>query len=112
MSLQLPQVVLLKLLARFFVALAARSPSLEERKRIETLARVLRTAASATKDGNEAVSLFYRAARVLAAGEIPGVVVPPALLERAEKELEKYTHDHVDQIDKALARKEQELLEV
>jgi ribosome recycling factor len=33
-------------------------------------------------------------------------------LERAEKELEKITHDHVDAIDKALGRKEQELLEV
>lgn len=33
-------------------------------------------------------------------------------LERAEKELEKVTHDHVDTIDKAFARKEQELLEV
>ena len=33
-------------------------------------------------------------------------------LDRAEKELEKLTHDHVDLIDKALARKEQELLEV
>jgi ribosome recycling factor len=33
-------------------------------------------------------------------------------LERAEKELEKVTHDHVETIDKAFARKEQELLEV
>ena len=33
-------------------------------------------------------------------------------LVRAEKELEKFTHDHIDQIDKAVARKEQELLEV
>lgn len=33
-------------------------------------------------------------------------------LERAEKELDKYTQDHIDQIDKAFARKEQELLEV
>jgi ribosome recycling factor len=33
-------------------------------------------------------------------------------LERAEKELEKITHDHVDHIDKALGRKEHELLEV
>jgi len=33
-------------------------------------------------------------------------------LERAEKELEKITHDHVEAIDKALARKEHELLEV
>lgn len=33
-------------------------------------------------------------------------------LERAEKELDKYTQDHIEQIDKAFARKEQELLEV
>jgi ribosome recycling factor len=33
-------------------------------------------------------------------------------LERAEKELEKVTHEHVELIDKALSRKEQELLEV
>lgn len=33
-------------------------------------------------------------------------------LERAEKELEKVTHDHVERIDTALGRKEDELLEV
>jgi ribosome recycling factor len=33
-------------------------------------------------------------------------------LERAEKELEKLTHEYVAEIDKMLARKEQELLEV
>jgi ribosome recycling factor len=33
-------------------------------------------------------------------------------LERAEKELEKITHDHIDEIDKAFARKEHELLDV
>ena len=33
-------------------------------------------------------------------------------LERAEKELEKMTHENVEQIDKAFNRKEQELLEV
>ena len=33
-------------------------------------------------------------------------------LERAEKELEKITHDHVESIDAALGRKEAELLEV
>jgi ribosome recycling factor len=33
-------------------------------------------------------------------------------LERAEKELDKITHEHVDHIDKGLARKEHELLEV
>jgi ribosome recycling factor len=33
-------------------------------------------------------------------------------LERAEKELEKVTHEHVAEIDRMLARKEQELLDV
>jgi len=33
-------------------------------------------------------------------------------LERAEKEMEKITHDHVEMIDRAVGRKEQELLEV
>ena len=33
-------------------------------------------------------------------------------LERAEKELEKVTHEHVEHIDAAVGRKEQELLEV
>jgi len=33
-------------------------------------------------------------------------------LERAEKELDKFTQDHIEQIDKGFARKEQELLEV
>jgi ribosome recycling factor len=33
-------------------------------------------------------------------------------LERAEKELEKITHEHVEHIDKVLGRKEHELLEV
>ena len=33
-------------------------------------------------------------------------------LDRAEKELEKITHEYVAEIDKMLARKEQELLEV
>ena len=33
-------------------------------------------------------------------------------LERAEKDLEKVTHDHVEHIDAAVGRKEQELLEV
>jgi len=33
-------------------------------------------------------------------------------LDRAEKDLEKVTHEHVEHIDAALGRKEQELLEV
>ena len=33
-------------------------------------------------------------------------------LERAEKDLDKFTQEHIEQIDKAFSRKEQELLEV
>jgi ribosome recycling factor len=33
-------------------------------------------------------------------------------LERAERELEKITHDHIEEIDRALTKKEHELLEV
>lgn len=33
-------------------------------------------------------------------------------LERAEKDLDKFTQEHIEHIDKAFARKEQELLEV
>ncbi len=33
-------------------------------------------------------------------------------LDRAERELEKITHDHIEEIDRALAKKEHELLEV
>jgi len=33
-------------------------------------------------------------------------------LDRAEKDLEKITHDHVAEIDRMLQHKEQELLEV
>ncbi len=33
-------------------------------------------------------------------------------LDRAEKEIERITHEHVEMIDKAFGRKEQELLEV
>ena len=33
-------------------------------------------------------------------------------LERAEKDMDRITHEHVELIDKAFSRKEQELLEV
>ena len=38
--------------------------------------------------------------------------VPEDDITRAEKDLDKITHEHVDEIDKALARKEHELLDV
>ena len=41
-------------------------------------------------------------------GEKPKIMTP----EKAEKELEKITHEHVEHVDSALGNKEQELLEV
>ena len=47
----------------------------------------------------------------LEAAEKAGVISADEL-ERAEKEIEKITHEHVDLIDRAFGRKEHELLEV
>jgi ribosome recycling factor len=65
-----------------------------------------------SEDGRVAVRNIRRDARKhLEAAEKAGAISADEL-ERAEKDLEKITHDHVDHIDKALGRKEQELLEV
>jgi len=65
-----------------------------------------------SEDGRVAVRNIRRDARKhLEAAEKAGEISADEL-ERAEKELEKITHDHVEHIDKALGRKEQELLEV
>ena len=50
-------------------------------------------------------------AAVKTAAEIAGEISADEL-ERAEKELDKMTQEHVEQVDKAFTRKEQELLEV
>ena len=64
------------------------------------------------EDGRIAVRNVRRDARkAMEAAEKDGVISADEL-ERAEKELEKVTHEHVDRIDKALGRKEHELLEV
>ncbi len=64
------------------------------------------------EDGRVAVRNIRRDARKhLEAAEKAGDISADEL-ERAEKELDKITHDHVEHIDKALGRKEQELLEV
>lgn len=64
------------------------------------------------EDGRVAVRNIRRDARKhLEASEKAGEISADQL-ERAEKELEKITHDHVELIDKAFGRKEQELLEV
>ncbi|MET0577039.1 MAG: ribosome recycling factor [Ilumatobacteraceae bacterium] len=64
------------------------------------------------EDGRVAVRNLRRDARKhLEASERTGDISADEL-ERAEKELEKITHDHVEAIDAALGRKETELLEV
>ena len=64
------------------------------------------------EDGRIAVRNVRRDARkAMEAAEKVGVISADDL-ERAEKELEKITHEHVDRIDGALGRKEHELLEV
>ncbi len=65
-----------------------------------------------TEDGRIALRNIRRDARKhLEAAEKAGDISADEL-ERAEKELEKITHEHVDHIDKAFGRKEHELLEV
>ncbi len=83
-------------------------PPLTEERRKEYVKVVKHMA----EDGRVAVRNIRRDARKhLEAAEKAGEISADDL-ERAEKELERITHDHVDHIDKALGRKEQELLEV
>jgi ribosome recycling factor len=83
-------------------------PPLTEERRKEYVKVVKHMA----EDGRVAVRNIRRDARKhLEAAEKAGEISADEL-ERAEKELEKITHDHVEHIDKALGRKEQELLEV
>jgi ribosome recycling factor len=83
-------------------------PQLTSERRKE-LVKVVRHKA---EDGRVAIRNVRRAARHhLEALEHDGDVSSDEL-DRAEKELEKLTHDHVAEIDRMLARKEQELLEV
>jgi ribosome recycling factor len=83
-------------------------PQLTSERRKE-LVKVVRHKA---EDGRVAIRNVRRAARHdLEALEHDGDISSDEL-DRAEKELEKLTHDHVAEIDRMLARKEQELLEV
>ena len=71
----------------------------------------VKVAKAKAEDGRIAVRNVRRAARHdLEALEKDGDISSDEL-ERAEKELEKVTHDHVAEIDKMLHHKEQELLE-
>jgi ribosome recycling factor len=83
-------------------------PQLTEDRRREYVKVVKHMA----EDGRIAVRSVRRDARKsMETAEKAGEISADEL-ERAEKELEKVTHEHVEHIDAALGRKEQELLEV
>ena len=83
-------------------------PQLTEERRREYVKVVKHMA----EDGRIAVRNARRDARkAMEHAEKEGEISADEL-ERAEKELEKVTHDHVEHIDAALGRKEHELLEV
>lgn len=83
-------------------------PQLTEERRREYV-KVVKNMA---EDGRIAVRAARRDARkTLETAEKDGDISADEL-ERAEKELERVTHDHVERIDGALGNKEQELLEV
>lgn len=82
-------------------------PLTEERRR-----EYVKVVKNMAEDGRIAVRNIRRDARKhLEAAEKEGEISQDDL-DRAEKELEKVTHDHVERIDKAFSRKEEELLEV
>ena len=83
-------------------------PSLNEERRKELVKQVHTKA----EDGRVAVRNVRRGARKdLESLEKDGDITTDEL-ERAEKELEKVTHEHVAEIDRMLQTKEQELLSV
>jgi ribosome recycling factor len=83
-------------------------PALTEERRKEYVKIVKNMA----EDGKVAVRNVRRDARKALEGMEKAHEISTDDLERAEKELEKITHEHVDAIDKALHKKEAELLEV
>ncbi len=83
-------------------------PMLTEERRKE----YVKVVKNMTEDGRVALRNVRRDARkLLDMAEKDGKISKDEL-ERAEKELEKITHENVEGVDKALSRKEQELLEV
>lgn len=83
-------------------------PQLTEERRRE----YVKVARHMAEDGRIAVRSLRREARkTLETLEKTGEISADEL-ERAEKELDRVTHEHVEHVDAALGRKEQELLEV
>lgn len=83
-------------------------PPLTEERRKEYVKVVKHMA----EDGRVAVRNLRRDARKQLEAAEKETLISADELERAEKELDKITHEHVEHIDKALGRKEAELLEV
>jgi ribosome recycling factor len=83
-------------------------PALTEQRRKE----YVKIVKNMSEDGRIAVRNVRRDARKHLEAAEKASEISADQLERAEKELDKLTHDTIEHIDKALARKEQELLEV
>jgi ribosome recycling factor len=83
-------------------------PMLTEERRKE----YVKVAKNMAEDGRVAVRNIRRDVRKQLEAAEKAHDISADELERAEKELEKITHDHVEQIDAAFAHKEHELLEV
>lgn len=90
------------------VAIRLSLPQLTEERRKE----YVKVARNMAEDGRITLRNLRRDARKAMEAEQKEGEVSEDDLERAEKELDKVTSEHVDQIDDALGRKEQELLEV
>ena len=90
------------------IAIRLSLPQLTEERRRE----YVKVAKHMAEDGRIAVRNARRDARkAMESAEKDGDISADEL-DRAEKELEKVTHEHVEHIDDALKRKEQELLEI
>jgi ribosome recycling factor len=83
-------------------------PALTEERRKE----YVKVAKNMAEDGRVAIRNVRRDARKSLEAMEKAHEISSDDLERAEKELDKTTHDHVEAIDKALQKKEAELLEV
>lgn len=83
-------------------------PALTEERRRE----YVKVVKSMAEDGRIVIRNQRRDARKALEAAEKSSEISADQLERAEKELDKLTHEHVERIDGALGRKEEELLEV
>jgi ribosome recycling factor len=90
------------------IAIRLSLPQLTEERRKE----YVKVAKNMAEDGRIALRNTRRDARKALEGLEKDSEISADDLERAEKELDKVTSGHVEHIDQALNRKEQELLEV